>query len=106
MSSQLTKATGKRGHYGLDHVHALPGPKDQTVVLQASDGHQAVCLVTPGQLDQAAFIPSRLLRNMKTTEDLSVERNRGGWSSSNGQTATPAEPQRFPERYGQIWTWR
>lgn len=97
VTSRLTEATGNHGHHALDYVQALPGPRSNTVVLQASDGHQAVCLVTPGELDQAAFLPRRLLRNMKTTEDLEVRRTPDGWSSSNGQSAKPSDPQRFPD---------
>ena len=78
VSSAVDKATGKHDHLDLDTVRALPGPKPDTVVLQASDGHQAVCVVFPGELDQAAAVPSRLLRNHKTTEHLEVTRASGG----------------------------
>ena len=97
VSSRITQATGEPGNYALNRVRALPGPRPGTVLLQATDGHQAVCLVTPGELDRPATLPSRLVRNLKTTQPLEVEHTAKGWAASNGQTAADEPLERFPE---------
>lgn len=96
VSTRIDAATGKRSHHSIDTVRVLPGPKADTVVLQATDGHQAACVVTAGEVDQVAHLPRRLLRNTKTTEPLEVTRTRDGWASSNGQEAKPVPDVRFP----------
>lgn len=96
LTSALATATGESGSYALDQIRVLPGPKSGKVVLQASDGHQAVCLVAPGTIDQAATLPRLLVKNFRTAEPLQVRRDPKGWTSSNGQTVPAAACEHFP----------
>jgi len=63
--TKIVKATGKSSRYASDSVRVIPAPPAEKgkrprdpdehlgVVLEATDGHQAVCVFAPGQLNGA-----------------------------------------------------
>lgn len=93
----LARATGAAGRYALDAVRVLPLPgraasKGGTrVVLQASDGHQAVCLITGGRVSGPGLVPANVLPARRLNTEVRVQRESGDWRSSEGKVAPAVE---------------
>ena len=83
----LARAAGKDGRYKLSAIRALPSRKPNTVVLQAADGHQAVCLITAGTMSTPRLGPTDVLPSRRNTEPTLVDVLNGQWQSSDGKTA-------------------
>lgn len=96
--SKIARAVGKDSRYASQHVLATPAAKSKGVILQATDGHQAVCLHRPGYLDRSTLVPVDVLPTRLHPKDVSVEITRHGWQSSEGRIAPePDESEsRFP----------
>lgn len=95
--TRLGRATGVQGQrYPCDAVRVLPAKRDH-VVLQATDGKQAVCLIAPGHADTSTLVPGSVLPTRQRSRDVEVHFDRGDWRSSEGKQAPPIETdQRFP----------
>lgn len=83
--SKLARAVGKDSRYASQHVLATPAAKSKGVILQATDGHQAVCLHRPGYLDLSTLVPVDVLPTRLSSKDVSVEITPHGWRSSEGR---------------------
>ncbi len=102
--TRIARSLGKADtiRYQLDALRVLPGPQRDRVIVQATDGHQAVCVIAPGSCDEAVLIPGEVLPTRKTTGDIEVYEadiggNTSGWRSSNGKLVEGiAEPKAFP----------
>lgn len=82
----LARAAGRDGRYKLSAVRALPTRKPNTVVLQATDGQQAVCLITTGTMRSPRLVPADVLPSRRNTEPTLVDVLNGQWQSSAGKT--------------------
>lgn len=83
----LARAAGKDGRYKLSTVRALPTSKPDTVVLQATDGQQAVCLIAPGSMGSARLVPTEVFPKRQGAKGATVDLGDGHWRSSDGKTA-------------------
>lgn len=83
----LARAAGKDGRYKLSAIRALPSRKPNTAVLQATDGQQAVCLITTGTMRSSRLVPADVLPSRRNTEPTLVDVLNGQWQSSDGKTA-------------------
>ncbi|MEZ6190036.1 MAG: hypothetical protein R3C45_01950 [Phycisphaerales bacterium] len=54
----------------------MPTRKPNTVVLQAADGHQVVCLVTVGTMSSPWLVPAEVLPSRRNTEPTVVDAQR------------------------------
>ena len=94
---RIGRATGEAGRYSCDRVRALPGPKRNQVVLEATDGHQATCVLAPGSMSSSKLVPPQVLPTRRTQQDVHVRLVDNQWQSSDGKHADePAEEGRFP----------
>lgn len=95
----IKRATGTSERYALSAVRALPlryrgqrrSSKDpafrHNVVLQASDGHQAVCVLTEGAIEQPTLIPGEVLPTRQADRDSAVILDGKEWRAKNGEAA-------------------
>jgi hypothetical protein len=89
----IARATGESRRYALDCVRVLPTRCG--VLLQASDGRQAVCVFTQGHVSDSALLPSKLLPVQARHLPASVEIHRGHWRARDG-SPVPAPAGGFP----------
>ena len=86
--TRLAKATGKDGgRYAYDSIQALPSPAKDTVILEATDSRQAVCLLAPGQMAGSKLVPSGVLPTRQLPQDAVINLVDGQWQSSEGRIA-------------------
>jgi hypothetical protein len=104
--TKIVKATGKASRYASDSVRVLPAPPvrskrrgpadDLGVILEATDGHQAVCIFAPGSLAGSSLVPPDVLPTRQLAGDVVVQRNNGHWRSSEGRFADAKTDGNFP----------
>ena len=102
--TMIKRATGTSERYALSSVRALPlryrGGRRSTsdpafrhnVVLQASDGHQAVCVLTEGAIEQPTLIPGEVLPTRHGDCAGGVAMDSGGWRSRDGKESPALDP--------------
>ena len=56
------------------------------MVLQASDGRQAVCVLVPGRLSSPTLVPSKVLPGRQGGKEAVIELLGDQWQSSDGKT--------------------
>jgi len=100
----IKRATGTSERYALSAVRALPlrylGSKRSTndpafrhnVVLQASDGHQAVCVLTEGAIEQPTLIPGEVLPSRQADCSSGVTLDGTAWRAKDGAEAEALDP--------------
>lgn len=86
--TRIARATGNAGRYACDAVRALPSTKRNEVILQATDGHQATCVVAPGRLTSGQLVPTAVLPSKQLPEPATVRVADGQWESTEGKRAT------------------
>jgi hypothetical protein len=103
----IKRATGASERYALSAIRALPlryrgkRPNDpafrHNVVLQASDGHQAVCVLTEGAVEEPVLIPGDALPSRLADRMAGVTLDGKIWKSKNAEDV-PAldEGSQFP----------
>ena len=99
IGTKLARSTGVNSRYSLGAVRALPGTRKGQVVLQATDGHQAVCLVAPGHTAKPQLVPSTVMPSRQPQGEVEIQLENGQWRSSEGKTVeVPANTAdaRFP----------
>lgn len=104
--TRIVRAVGDNGRYTSSGVRVLPNPAgrpknrkaDPThgVVLQATDGRQAVCLLSKGQVHTSAVVPAEVLPTRKLASDVLIHRDNGHWRSSEGRSAEYRTDGSFP----------
>lgn len=77
-------------------IRVLPARVRNTVVLQATDGAQAVCLLVPGQATSTELVPPAVLPRSKADLPSEVCRTSDGWHSTSGRQAPPCDRTAFP----------
>ena len=85
--TKLARSVGQSARYDLDAVRALPSADSKEVVLQATDGHQAVCLVAPGRMARTHLVPPQVMPNKRLSDEAVIKLVDGQWQSSEGKTA-------------------
>jgi hypothetical protein len=85
--TRIARAVGKDSRYSSDAIRALPSPNKDEVVLQATDGHQATCLLVPGQMTEARLVPNQVLPARHLPKPAAVHLIDGHWQSSEGKIA-------------------
>jgi hypothetical protein len=95
--TKIVKATGKASRYASDAVRVLPAPPvnsrrrgpadDLGVILEATDGHQAVCIFAPGNVAGSSLVSPEVFPTRQVAGDVVVQRNNGHWRSSEGRIA-------------------
>ena len=98
--TRLGRALGKaesNNRYQVDAVRVLPGPKRDRVIVQATDGHQAVCVVVPGRCDEPTLVPGGVLPTRKPVTDVEVHDDQGNWQCSDGRLVEKiTAPKKYP----------
>jgi len=101
----IKRATGSSGRYTLSAVRALPlrfrGGKQSNsnpafrhnVVLQASDGEQAVCVLTEGAVEEPTLIPSEVLPTRQADRNNGVGLDGETWRTKHGEEAPAVDSQ-------------
>jgi hypothetical protein len=97
--TRLGRATGspadKTTRYCLDAVRALPTPEG--VVLQATDGKLAACILAPGELTVPVMIPAAVLPTRQLASPADITRRGDQWQSSEGRVVdAPKDDSPFP----------
>lgn len=80
----------------LDCIRVLPARQRDKVILQATDGSQAVCLIAPGSATSIQLVPAGVLPKAKPDLPTDIARTTEGWRSSHGREAPPCERTAFP----------
>jgi hypothetical protein len=93
--TRLARAAGEDGRYKLATIRALPSTKKDTVVLQATDGKQAVCVLAPGEMSRPRLVPAEVLPRRKSSKGSSVELVGDKWRSSEG----PSVPDEYGDQF-------
>jgi len=84
--TRLAKSVGIDKRYRLNAIRVLPSSKKDTVVLQATDGKQAVCLLTLGKMSSPRLVPSAVLPTRKDAKGTMVDLADDQWRSSDGKS--------------------
>lgn len=87
IKTRIAKSVGKDGHYKCGSVRALPSVNPGEVVLQATDGHQAVCLITGGQMASPRLVPPGVLPVKQLAQPVGIRLTDGQWESLDGKIA-------------------
>ena len=90
VKTRIAKAVGKNGRYACGSVRALPSVHKNEVLLQATDGHQATCVLTQGQMSSSRLIPAGVLPTRQASKPVGVQLMGGRWESSEGATVEDA----------------
>ena len=100
----LKRATGTSGRYTISAVRALPlrfrGGQRSTnkpafrhnVVLQATDGHQAVCVLTDGAIERPTLIPAEVLPSRQADRGDGPVLDGKRWRAKNGDESNAIDP--------------
>ena len=86
VKTRIAKAIGKNERYQCGAVRALPSVNKGEVVLQATDGQQATCLLTGGQMSSARLVPPEVLPTRQLTKPMGVRLMGGQWESLDGKS--------------------
>ena len=84
--TRIAKAVGEDKRYKLNAVRALPSREKGKVVLQATNGQQAVCVLVPGRLSSPRLVPSKVLPGRQGGKEAVIELLGDQWRSSDGKT--------------------
>ncbi len=85
INTRIAKATGEDKRYKLGAVRVLPTRQKNKVLLQATDGQQAVCVLAAGQVNSPNLVPTRILPSRKQPSAATVELVGGQWRCSDGK---------------------
>jgi len=86
--TRLARAAGKdTSRYASSAIRALPSVNKDEAVLQATDGRQAVCLVTEGRMAESRLVPSSVLPTRRLRRSATIEKVNGDWRSTEGRLA-------------------
>ena len=83
--TRIAKSVGKDGTYKCGSVRALPSVNKDEVVLQATDGHHATCLLTNGQMTSPRLVPANVLPTKSLQRPIGVRLIDGQWESLEGR---------------------
>jgi len=89
--TRIAKAAGEDGNYRLAAIRGLPSTDRGNVLLQATDGRQAVCLLTAGKMAGSRLVPTSVLPGRRLSSDVEVKLVDGQWQSSEGRIAEDIE---------------
>jgi len=92
LASRIARAVGKSSRYASDAVRVLPGAKptktdDGHVILEATDGKQAVCVMTPGHVERPRLVPAEVLPTRQLKRPAAIGLVDGQWQTSEGKLA-------------------
>ena len=85
VKTRISKAVGKEGRYACHSVRALPSVHKGEVILQATDGHQATCVITQGHLTSSRLVPASVLPSRQSNQAVAVRLIGGQWESTDGR---------------------
>ena len=84
--TRIAKATGEdKQRYKLGAVRVLPTRLKSKVLLQATDGQQAVCVLAAGDASSPKLVPSKVLPVRQQQSEAIVELVGDQWCSSEGK---------------------
>lgn len=66
-------------------VRALPSVNGDEVVLQATDGHHAACLLTKGRMVSPRLVPPEVLPSRQLQQPVGIRLQDGQWESLEGR---------------------
>lgn len=89
--TRIAKATGEDKRYKFGAVRVLPTRQRDKVLLQATDGSQAVCVISAGQVCGPRLVPPKILPTKQSVAGVIVELAGSQWLSSDGKT----EPDKY-----------
>lgn len=99
--TRIAKSVGKNDKYKCGSVRALPSVNKDQVVLQATDGHHATCLLTNGQMTTPRLVPASVLPSRYLAKPIGVRLLDGQWESLEGRivadTQDPNGESQFPK---------
>lgn len=87
VQTRIAKAAGKDARYSFGAIRALPGVERDQVVLEATDGHQATCVLAPGEMHDARLVPAGVLPTRQLGEPAAVRLVDNQWQSTEGKLA-------------------
>lgn len=85
VKTRIAKSVGKDGNYKCGSVRALPSVNKDEVVLEATDGHHATCLLTNGQMTTPRLVPVSVLPTKSLPRPVGVRLLDGQWESLEGR---------------------
>lgn len=101
VKTRIARSTGANGRYAMHAVRVLPAADTEGVVLQATDGRHAVCLLAEGQAPAAHLVPAGVLPTRRLQNDAVVQLVDGQWQSTEGKLAED-EFRRGDEQYPSV----
>ena len=90
VKTRIGKTVGKNERYACRSVRALPSTRKDEVILQSTDGHQAACLLTRGQMTDARMVPPEVLPTRQLAKPAGIRLIDGRWESLEGRLAPDA----------------
>ena len=101
VKTRIGRSTGGDGKFRCGSVRALPSVNKDEVVLQATDGHQAACLLTNGQMTSPRLVPTGVLPTRQLPKPVGIRLLDGQWESLEGRVVLDKEgeggEQAFPK---------
>lgn len=85
--TRIHRCTGKASRYASDCVRVLPTSQPDQAAIEATDGHQALCIFGPGQLDRPYLVGPDVLPTRERSNFTHIQLAHGAWQSSEGRLA-------------------
>lgn len=98
VKTRIGRSTGGDGKFSCGSVRALPSVNKDEVVLQATDGHQAACLLTHGQMTSPRLVPTGVLPTRQLPKPVGM-RVSFTWFGVR-KTLTPQQKEQAAESFG------
>lgn len=93
IDTRIACAVGKDSRYSCGAIRALPSANKGEVILQVTDGHQAACLMSSGEMASGRLVPASVLPTRQLNKPVAVRLIDGQWQSTEGKLAD--------DKYGQ-----
>lgn len=87
----IAKSVGKSDKSKCGSVRALPSINKGEVVLQATDGHHAACVLASGQMSTPRLVPAGVLPTRPSAKPIGIRLISGQWESLEGRIVADTE---------------
>ena len=100
--TRIARSVGKDGKYQCGSLRALPSVNKDEVVLQATDVHQAACVLTKGQMTTPRLVPASVMPTKNLQQPIGVRLIDGQWESLEGRIVPDTEDVGGERQYPKI----
>lgn len=102
IKTRIARSVGKDGNYKCGSLRALPSVNPNEVIVQATDGHQAACLLAKGQMTTPRLVPAGVMPTKNLQQPIGIRLIDGQWESLEGRIVPDTEDVGSERNYPKI----